>query len=44
MSIFSERVIAEEVSFKNYTIYHLYYYKGNFCNLIGLEQWHFSLI
>ena len=22
----------------------LYYYMRNFCNLIGLEQWHFSLI
>ena len=22
----------------------LYYYKRNYCNLIGLEQWHFSLI
>ena len=23
---------------------HLYYYMTNFCNLIGLEQWYFSLI
>ena len=23
---------------------HLYYYRRNFCNLIGLEQWYFSLI
>ena len=23
---------------------HLYYYMRNFCNLIGLEQWYFSLI
>ena len=23
---------------------HLYYYMVNFCNLIGLEQWYFSLI
>ena len=22
----------------------LYYYMRNFCNLIGLEQWYFSLI
>ena len=22
----------------------LYYYMRNFCDLIGLEQWHFSLI
>ena len=22
----------------------LYYYTRNFCNLIGLEQWYFSLI
>ena len=22
----------------------LYYYRRNFCNLIGLEQWYFSLI
>ena len=24
--------------------YRLYYYMRNFCNLIGLEQWYFSLI
>ena len=23
---------------------YLYYYMGNFCNLIGLEQWYFRLI
>ena len=22
----------------------LYYYVGNYCNLIGLEQWYFSLL
>ena len=25
-------------------IHLLYYYMRNFCNLIGLEQWYFSLI
>ena len=25
-------------------IYDLYYYMRNYCNLIGLEQWYFSLI
>ena len=29
----------------HYSGYHcLYYYMRNFCNLIGLEQWYFSLI
>ena len=25
-------------------LFYLYYYMRNFCNLIGLEQWYFSLI
>ena len=25
-------------------LHNLYYYIRNFCNLIGLEQWYFSLI
>ena len=28
----------------NVELYLLYYYMRNFCNLIGLEQWYFSLI
>ena len=28
----------------NYIVWLLYYYMRNFCNLIGLEQWYFSLI
>ena len=28
----------------NVELYLLHYYMRNFCNLIGLEQWYFSLI
>ena len=27
----------------DYILWHLYYYMRNNCNLIGLEQWYFSL-
>ena len=30
--------------YKNGWLQELYYYMRNFCNLIGLEQWYFSLI
>ena len=29
---------------RNILLCYLYYYMKNFCNLIGLEQWYFSLI
>ena len=31
-------------NFRNEQFAHLYYYMRKFCNLIGLEQWYFSLI
>ena len=32
------------LSWSSMFLYVLYYYMRNFCNLIGLEQWYFSLI
>ena len=31
-------------STRSISLYGLYYYMKNFCNLIGLEQWYFTLI
>ena len=38
MSIFSRDLVVSTL------FYHLYYYMRDFCNLISLEQWYFSLI
>ena len=38
--------LTEKVSLSQIVIllHTLYYYMNNYCNLIGLEQWYFSLI
>ena len=35
---------TQEWIYKEEVVIVLYYYMRNFCNLIGLEQWYFSLI
>ena len=41
----AEHVIMKKSLFTHARVFHdLYYYMRNFCNLIGLERWYFSLI
>ena len=47
----SRNEVSDQISHESYFLVELngkfvsvYYYMGNFCNLIGLEQWYFNLI
>ena len=45
----TERLLVTDFCYDDFSeiclaLINLYYYMGNFCNLIGLEQWYFSFI
>ena len=44
LSPFFNNVFTSTVIFREISYLQLYYYMRNFCSLIGLEQWYFSLI
>ena len=46
LSVLSIKRVSVQAGFHcTFKVFHfLYYYMRNYCNLIGLEQWYFSLI